>query len=572
MNRRIILIMMLGFLCSVSFSFARGTVFLKDYLDRFENSDTDAMPAIRAALDHCVRVRANGLVLPRGVINVRPEHAYEKFEAISNNSQSLKRIAFLLEGFRDFNIIGDGTLLMFHGFMSPFSLTDCSGVKISGIDIDYSRPFVSEGRILSSGKGWMELSFSDSFPVELHDGLAVFVDEDGVEYPYCNLLEFDTEKKEVAYGVHDWWLWNNVLPATKTGDNVYRFERDDFEGMTVGNTMVFGAAARLHPAFTLWECDDFTLEDVNLYNAGGMGVIAQCCRNVELNRVRVVPTPGSDHVVSISADATHFVNCKGYIRMIGCEFRNQKDDATNIHGWYMAVDSVLCKRSALLRWRNGAQFGIRFLRKGMKLEIADPATLTTYSHLTVKKVKYLNSEYAMVKFREPIPENTRPMDVVAEDGAYPDVLISGCYIGNNRARGLLIGSRGKVVIEKCTFHTPGSAILFEGDGRFWYEQSGVRDVTIRDNLFLNCMYGPWGRACISVGTGLGDKAASRYHKNIVVENNVFRGFDNRIVNLYSVDGFTFRNNTVEMTDDYPARGTASDRFIIEHCDNTVIEQ
>lgn len=570
MKRILITLLSLSFL--VHPVFAGRTVYLEDYLHRCDNPEADAMPAIRAALDYCARTKAGRLVLPRGVINIRPEHAYEKFEAISNNSQSLKRIAFLMEGMDDFSIVGDGTTLMFNGFMSPFSLTDCSRIKISGIDIDYSRPFVSEGRIVAAGKGWMELTFSDSFPIELRDGLAVFVDKDGVEYPYCNLLEFDTGKKEVAYGVHDWWLWNNVLPAKKVGEDVYRFEREDFDGMTPGNTMVFGAAARLHPAFTLWECDDFCLEDVNLFNAGGMGVIAQLCKDIELNRVRVVPTPGSDHIVSISADATHFVNCKGYIRMTDCEFRNQKDDATNIHGWYMAIDSVLCKRSALLRWRNGAQCGIRFLKRGMRLEVADPATLTTYSHLTVRRVRYLNSEYALVKFRERIPERTKPMDVVAEDGAYPDVLISGCYIGNNRARGLLIGSRGKVVIEKNTFHTPGSAILFEGDGRFWYEQSGVKDVVIRDNLFLNCMYGPWGRACISVGTGLGDKEASRYHSNIVVENNVFRGFDNRIVNLYSVDGFSFRNNTIEMTEDYPVRGTAADRFVIQHCDNTIIEQ
>lgn len=75
-----------------------------------------------------------------------------------------------------------------------------------------------------------------------------------------------------------------------------------------------------------------------------------------------------------------------------------------------------------------------------------------------------------------------------------------------------------------------------------------------------------------MGTGLADKEASRYHSNIVVEGNVFRGFDNRIVNIYSVDGFSFRNNTIEMTSDYPEKGSASERFVMEHCDNTIIEQ
>ena len=45
-------------------------------------------------------------------------------------------------------------------------------------------------------------------------------------------------------------------------------------------------------------------------------------------------------MISITADATHYVNCGGYIRMIDCTFENQKDDATNIHGLYMAVEKV----------------------------------------------------------------------------------------------------------------------------------------------------------------------------------------------------------------------------------------
>ena len=131
-----------------------------------------------------------------------------------------------------------------------------------------------------------------------------------------------------------------------------------------------------------------------------------------------------------------------------------------------------------------------------------------------------------------------------------------------------------MVIEKNTFHTPGTAILFEGDGRYWYEQSGVRDVTIRDNVFDNCMYGSatWGSAVIAVGSGIPDREHSRYHRGIVVENNVFRGFDHRIVNLYCVDGFTFRGNTIEFTEaDYPAFGAPEEQFVYRNCDHVTIE-
>ena len=550
-----------------------GAVYLKDYMD--ESSAVDAMPAIRAALSDVVKQKATRLVLPSDTIRVKPAKAFEEYQYISNNDPSMKRIAFQLKDIEDFSVEGNGAVLLFTGHISPFNLERCRNISIKDLTIDFTRAFVSEGVITAVGKGFFELEFPDHYDMTFREGNLVFRDEDKDTYPYSNLLEFDPVRKEVAYHVHDYWIWTESSQAEEVGPRRYRFHRDDYGDATVGNVMALGASTRNNPAFTLLDCEGFSLTDVKLYNCCGMGVIAQSSKDIELLRMDVEPTPGSDRVISISADATHFVNCKGYIRMIDCIFRGQKDDATNVHGWYMAVDKVLSPDKLLLRWRNSGQYGIRFIKPGMTLEIVDSQTMESFSRKTVKTVDYLNAEYAEVVFTEQLPEEVKEGDVVAEDDGYPDVLISGCYIGNNRARGLLIGSRGKVVIEKNTFHSPGTAILFEGDGRYWYEQSGVRDVTIRDNVFDNCMYGSatWGSAVIAVGSGIPDKEHSRYHKNILVENNTFRGFDNRIVNLYCVDGFTFRGNKIEFTDaDYPAFGSPEERFIFNNCDNVIVEE
>ena len=564
-----------------------ATVYLKDYMD--ESSSEDAMPAIRAALDECVRLKASKLVLPGDTLRIKPAKAYEEYQYISNNDPSMKRIAFQLHDMENFSIEGNGTVLLFSGHVSPFNLERCKNISVNNMTIDFTRAFVSEGVITAAGPGFFEVEFPEHYIITTNDGHLYFKDKDGEVYPYSNLLEFDPVRKEVAYHVRDHGISypahfeQVVLSKTASAGggqepasiSRYRFFRPDYGDSKVGDVMVFGAQTRNNPGFTLLDCDGFSLSDVHLYNCCGMGVIAQSSKDIELLRMDVEPTPGSDRIISISADATHFVNCKGYIRMIDCIFRGQKDDATNVHGWYMAIDKVLSPDKLLLRWRHPGQYGVRFIKPGMTLEIVDSQIMEARDRKVVKEVDYLNSEYAEVSFTEPLPESVTEGDVVAEDDAYPDVLISGCYIGNNRARGLLIGSRGKVVIEKNTFHTPGTAILFEGDGRYWYEQSGVRDVTIRNNVFDNCMYGSstWGSAVIAVGSGIPDREHSRYHKNILVENNVFRGFDHRIVNLYCVDGFTFKDNKIEFTDaDYPAFGSPEDRFIFKNCDNVKVEE
>lgn len=549
------------------------TVYLSDFL-KDGQAQTDAMPAIRLALEECRKTGASELVLPEGVLKIRPEHAYEKYQFISNNNESLKRIAFDLEGMKDFTVSGNNTELLFTGFISPFSIENGENVKIRGISIDYTRTFYSEGIIEKCGKGYLDIRFPEDYNCNIINGCLYFTDNEGITYNYSNLLEFDTQKKEPAFHVWDFWLSKQTIPAERIDGNLIRIMRKDLTG-TPGNTMVFGAAARYNPAFFISDCSGVSIENVNIYHCGGMGVIGQRSRDIELANVNVVPAPGSGRMISITADATHFVNCAGYIRMTGCTFRNQKDDATNIHGLYMAIDELPAPDKAVLKWRNSGQYGVDFLQPGMNVEIVDNNTVCTFCHATVKDVKRLNKLTTVVTFDSPLPEGVRKDMVVAADEEYPDVLIKDCHMAANRARGLLLGSRGKIVIEDNYFHIAGAAILFEGDGNYWFEQSGVRDVVIRNNVFENGNYGcpGWGAACIAVGTRIPDLDGPEcYHRNILVENNTFRVFDPRILNLYSVDSLTFRNNRIEMTDDYEPDGSANEKFVYHHCKNINIEQ
>jgi hypothetical protein len=153
--------------------------------------------------------------------------------------------------------------------------------------------------------------------------------------------------------------------------------------------------------------------------------------------------------------------------------------------------------------------------------------------------------------------------------------IHHCVIRSNRARGILLGSRAKMLIEDNVFRTPGAAILREGDGRFWYEQAGGRDLVIRRNRFEDCNFGVWGKATIEVGAGIekDSRAASRYNRNIVIEENVFRTFGHGpLVQMYSVDGLTVRGNRVESSTAYPPRQPDARRSDITDSDHVAITE
>lgn len=93
-----------------------------------------------------------------------------------------------------------------------------------------------------------------------------------------------------------------------------------------------------------------------------MGVIAQRSGDIELDHVQVTPSPGTGRMISITADATHFSNCYGFIRMLNCLFENQKDDATNIHGIYAVIDSIMGPQELIVKLMHPAQEGFDFIR------------------------------------------------------------------------------------------------------------------------------------------------------------------------------------------------------------------
>lgn len=525
------------------------------------NTGQDSTAVVRAALDQIRETKAPQLTLAPGRYDFWPNQAAEKYLFVSNNDEGLKRIVFDLSGIENLEIDGQGALLVFHKGVNPFLLDHSANITIRNLTIDWQRTFHNEGRIVATGKDTVDLTFSAAYPHKIDRGLLRFTGEDNEPVPYQNVLEFDPVRRETAFMAKDYWTGPN-LPAVALPNGAVRVTIPGFTG-TPGNTLVFGADHRKYPAFTVTDSRDFHLINVTIHHCGGMGVIAQRTRNVTLDHVRVTPTPNSGRVVSITADATHFSNCTGRIVMTDCLFENQKDDATNIHGIYAQITALLPGGVIEAKLVHPQQRGFDFLKPGLKVELLHGPSMITYATPVVSSVDRRNSEYTRFRVTTPLPKELQPGDAVAAANEYPDVLIQRCTIRGNRARGILLGSRGKIEILDNTFHTAGAAILLEGDARYWFEQAGVRDLTIKGNRFEDCNYGVWGKAVIETGAGIDktQRANNYYNRNITIEDNLFRQFEtNPIVQVYCVDGLTIRNNRRERSTAYPDRHSNAEPY------------
>ena len=534
---------------------------------------SDTTLTVRRALETARETNAQHLTFPTGEYHFWPDRAEERYLWISNNDESLKRLIFVLDGLDDFEIDGQGSLFIFHGVLSPFLLSESKNIRLTNFSVEWARSFHSEAQVLAAHDNAVDLQISAAFPYKVENERLVFTGEGDDIYSIGNALEFDPIRRETAFQITDNYAIRHWHRAHEIEPGQVRLEANWTTIPTPGNVLVLMTTERFCPAIIINASQKVKLENVTLHHAGGMGVIAQFSRDLTLRDVRVTPRENSGRLVSLTADATHFSCCEGQITIENCLFENQLDDAINVHGIYHQIVKQVSPREVEVRLVHGQQLGIDIVDAGDTVDFVDNETLNVYHQAKVDSVERLNRSYFRLHFGEDLPLGIRPSHAVLNQRWNPDVTISNCTARGNRARGFLLNSGGKIIVENNHFHVPGAAILIAGDANYWFESGPVRDVLISGNLFDNCNFGLWGRATIDIFPEIEPhrRAETVYHRNIRIEDNSFRAFDPRLLCAHGVEGLVFQNNRLETTHDYPAPATDENFFAIEGCPDAHIE-
>ncbi len=557
------------------------TIHLQDYLHLCDGQD--AVPAIQAALAETKP--GDTLSLDGGFYHLYPAHTTKRFYCVSNNDRGEKNIAFDLAGRRNLTIDGEGAGLLFHGHVTPFVLDGSENVTLKNFSIDYRNPFFFQARITAAGEDFTELTFDgDTFACKIvNERLCFYSPEDGWESVAKKVLvtEFDDngrpsdhlgpyftvlgeEEHSFLAGMYRYFT------AEQISSNVIRLHGKIGYTHTVGNWWVCTFGGRHNPGIFLTEAKNTVLQDIDLYHTAAMGVIAQCSENITLERVSAKTRPGSGRVLSVSADATHFVNCSGQITLRDCAFTSMLDDAGNFHGIYTIVKEVSGK-TLTLTYGHPQQVGIELFRRGDKVRLVDNRTMQPYAYLTVEKAELADLKTLKLTVAEELPENVQLDHVVENHTRMPDVHLTGCVCGNNRPRGFLLTTCGKVLVEDCTFFNMNCAIECAGDANSWFESGPVTDVTIRNNHFEDSAYA--GGTVISICPAVKEATDAPYHRNIVIEGNHFRLHEKRFMYAAHTAGLVFRNNTYKEDLTLSSHNAVGETGIaLNRCPDAVVEE
>lgn len=559
------------------------------------NSSKNASPVLQKALAKIKAEYKEGekviLRFPEGRYEFHEKGAAVREYYISNHDQTNpKKVGIALEDMKNLTLDGQGSEFVFHGRMLPVSLLRSENCLLKNFSIDFENPHIAQVKIVENDPQdgivfepapWVDYRIAKDSIFEAYG--------EGWTMRHSWGIAFDGDTKHLVYNTSD------IGCPTKGASEVAprRIHAPGWKDarLVPGTVVAMRGWGRPTPGIFLSHDVNTTIENVKVHYAEGMGLLAQLCENITLEKFGVCLKGDADpRYFTTQADATHFSGCKGKIVSCNGLYEGMMDDAINVHGTYLKVVKRVDDRTLVGRYMHGQSWGFEWGCPGDGVQFIRSNTMELVGKqnkiISIRPYDKEQTEGArefLITFQEPVDQ------VINEQSGFgienltwtPEVLFSGNVIRNNRARGSLFSTPRKTIVENNLFdHTSGAAILLCGDCNGWFETGACRHVIIRKNRFVNALTNlfQFTNAVISIYPEIPDlKGQQQYFHGgpeggIVIEDNEFETFDAPILYAKSVDGLVFRNNTIKLNTEYKPFHPNRNRFWLERVTNVTIAE
>ena len=559
------------------------------------NSSKNASPVLQKALAKIKAEYKEGekviLRFPEGRYEFHEKGAAVREYYISNHDQTNpKKVGIALEDMKNLTLDGQGSEFVFHGRMLPVSLLRSENCLLKNFSIDFENPHIAQVKIVENDPQdgivfepapWVDYRIAKDSIFEAYG--------EGWTMRHSWGIAFDGDTKHLVYNTSD------IGCPTKGASEVAprRIHAPGWKDarLVPGTVVAMRGWGRPTPGIFLSHDVNTTIENVKVHYAEGMGLLAQLCENITLEKFGVCLKGDADpRYFTTQADATHFSGCKGKIVSCNGLYEGMMDDAINVHGTYLKVVKRVDDCTLVGRYMHGQSWGFEWGCPGDEVQFIRSNTMELVGKqnkiISIRPYDKEQTEGArefLITFQEPVDQ------VINEQSGFgienltwtPEVLFSGNVIRNNLARGSLFSTPRKTIVENNLFdHTSGAAILLCGDCNGWFETGACRHVIIRKNRFVNALTNlfQFTNAVISIYPEIPDlKGQQQYFHGgpeggIVIEDNEFETFDAPILYAKSVDGLVFRNNTIKLNTEYKPFHPNRNRFWLERVTNVTIAE
>mgnify|MGYP004718862629 FL=1 len=528
-----------------------------------DESAENCATIINAALEHCKKIGASKLVLPKG--------RYKIFE----------ETPIKINGMKDFEFDGGGSTFVYRKrYSGNMAISYCVRTRIRNFNMDWdweTDPLASLVRVVKVVPGeYVDFEFYQykNFPnrnvrvsnISSYDRKAKSVGiENGATISY-----------EMKRGLHTppktEWLNGNTLRVFSV-PNKTPLEAGQYYRMQHNYYEMGGIAMNSNK--------HLRMEDINIYSCCGQATHVRGTQQYWLfKNVNIAPPKGkSRRPISATADHCMIETSAGYFKMIDCDMGFGADDCINMHD-----NSLFTTKASANSVRTKSARNSYLYNKGEIFEFREDDYSPTGFTAKVADVKVVDKENGVneIFFDKEIP-NPQNSGFILFNWRYntSNVIVRNCYFHQNRARGILIIARD-VTIENCRFYrNEMGAIKIETGYTFksWSEGLGVNNVVVRNCSFDTC--NPLGvrnenfERDIFMGVYMRtDPSPIRTNfpiiENVLFENNKFKDTFGLVAFISSCHNVTFLNNTFENTKERKTPRPYRGSFYLSHTNNVKI--
>lgn len=540
------------------------------------NTTENTAPLLTEAIRRIVSNHRNDspivLRLAKGVYHFYPTTALEREYYISNHDQdNPKSVGIPLEKLQHVVLDGQGSKFIFHGRMLPLSLIDCKNCTLKNFSVDFENPQVIQFKVISNDTIAGEITFEVAPWVKyrVENGTFIALGE-GWQHTLQSCIAFDGNTRHIVFNSSD--LGVNFRQVKETSPHLIVATNWKQPKLLPGTVIAGRTWHRPAPGIFIHRSQNTRIENIQVHYAEGMGLLAQLCENITLDRFGVCLKGKDDpRYFTTQADATHFSGCKGTIISKKGLYEGMMDDAINIHGTYLKVTEIHDNYTLTVNYMHSQSWGFEWGYPGDTVQFIQSRTMeitgnknTIASITAVDRPTPHGAKQFKIRFAQPLPETWKSGENIGIENLTwtPKVEFTHNTIRNNRARGTLFSTPKRTLVAHNLFdHTSGTAILLCGDCNGWYETGACREIIIRKNRFKNALTNlfQFTNAVISIYPEIPDLAGQQkyFHggegtPRIVIENNSFETFDKPILYAKSVNGLIFKNNTIKHNRDFPA--------------------
>lgn len=460
-------------------------------------------------------------------------------EFSENGTPHLNEVAFYFADTENITVDGNGATFIIDGKATNIAIESCENITLKNIEIRHSHPDLHCLRVVG------KTAFSVDFEL---DRDTFFELKNGKPYFYGNGYRVRADKN----AANAWWIG---LVRKETPERIERVRHPFFSALKYSQTgerrirAFYPLTSRFNPG------DCYHVYDIRRQYAGifvnktknarlegimqrfnySLALVAQDSENLSVDSVNFSPEPDCPRMMASLADFIQLCMCRGEISVGNSLFDAAGDDCLNVHGVHFKITEV--KDDYLtVRFMHPQCHGFNPLRAGDKIAFIKPSTLLQTGETVIEDSDLLNEYDIKIKVKSAV--DACQGDAIEDISACPSLVFRNNTVSRIITRGLLITTRGRVLVEDNHFTaTTMSGILIADDAKNWYESGMCRDVTIKNNIFDYC-----GETPVLIHPENSEYRGA-VHKNIKIIGNSFKNYSGCAVRAKAADDIIIEGNS-----------------------------